>query len=510
MTAVLCQWSLDTLLSPWASSTVPAIAVSGVNLDSRMVQPGDVYLAVGGATTHGMRFAQKAVDAGAVAVVCSTASAHQFTDVTTGLEQRNVPVIIVDELDAHCSAIASRCYHEPDKAMTIVAVTGTDGKTSVCRFIAQSLNASNQCCGYIGTLGWGIGDSLTETALTTPDSVTLARLLASMRDQGAKFIALEASSHGIAEGRLDGLSLDVAVLTNLGRDHLDYHGSIEAYREAKERLFSWDSLRAVVLNADDAMGRDLIDQIRHLACHSYSATGRTTDVVEADGESRLSVVFANNIQTDDSGLSFDLVDSDSEQHVSTTLLGRFNVDNLLACYSCLMACGLAANEAVHGLGCVTPVTGRMERLGGGDKPTVVIDFSHTPNALTVAIEAVRVHCLKQLWVVFGCGGDRDKGKRAPMAAAAEAADHAVLTDDNPRTESSVAIIGDVMQGFVHPEKVTVIADRADAIRHAISHARVGDLVLIAGKGHEDYQIIGTQKHHFSDREQALSVLGIAS
>jgi len=510
MTATSRQWTLNSLLSPWAYSSVPAIAVSGVNLDSRMVEPGDVYLAIKGATTHGMHFAEKAAEAGAVAVVCSAASKAEFTDIVSRLEQRNVPVVIVEKLGARCGSIASRYYHEPDQSMTIVAVTGTDGKTSVCRFIAQSLNASNQCCGYIGTLGWGIGDSLNDTALTTPDSVTLRRLLASMRDQGAKFIALEASSHGIAEGRLDELALDVAVLTNLGRDHLDYHGSIEAYRAAKERLFGWESLQTVVLNADDAMGRDLIGEMTHIARIAYSAAGSQCTVADTDNECQLSAVYATNIETDDSGLAFDLNDSVVNQRVSTTLLGRFNVDNLLACYGSLIACGVAANDAIHGIGSVTPVAGRMERLGGGEQPTVVIDFSHTPNALTVAIEAVRVHCVNQLWVVFGCGGDRDKGKRAPMASASEAADHVVLTDDNPRTERSEAIINDVMQGFVDHHKVTVIADRADAIRHAIRQANPGDLVLIAGKGHEDYQIVGSQKHHFSDREQALAVLGSAT
>lgn len=510
MTSLCAQWSLDTLLSPWAVNSVPAIAVSGVNLDSRMVEQGDVYLAIEGATTHGMRFAEKAVEAGAVAVACSAVSKDEFTDIVSRLEQRNVPVVIVDELASCCGAIASRYYHEPDQSMTIVAVTGTDGKTSVCRFIAQSLNAISQSCGYIGTLGWGVGDALNDTALTTPDSVTLRRLLASMRDQGAKFIALEASSHGIAEGRLDGLSLDVAVLTNLGRDHLDYHGSIEAYRAAKERLFGWASLHTVVLNADDAMGRDLLGKMTHIARIAYSAAGSQCGAAETDNDCRVSAVYATHIETDDSGLAFDLIDSVVKQRVSTTLLGRFNVDNLLACYGSLIACGVAANDAIHGICSVTPVAGRMERLGGGDKPTVVIDFSHTPNALTVAIEAVRVHCANQLWVVFGCGGDRDKGKRAPMASASEVADHVVLTDDNPRTERSEAIINDVMQGFVDHHKVTVIADRSDAIRHAIRQAKSGDLVLVAGKGHEDYQIVGTQKHHFSDREQALAVLGSAT
>ncbi|MFK8079219.1 MAG: UDP-N-acetylmuramoyl-L-alanyl-D-glutamate--2,6-diaminopimelate ligase [Granulosicoccus sp.] len=503
MSAVDYNWSLDALLSPWVSEGVPAIAVTGVNLDSRLVSAGDAYLAVGGATTHGMHYALNAVDAGAVAVLASDATFRQFNAIIDELVARDVAVVAVTGLDHRCGDIASRFYGEPDKSMTMVAVTGTDGKTSVCRFIAQAFAANHQSCGYIGTLGWGIGNALEQTDLTTPDCVTLRRMLAVMRDQGATFIALEASSHGIAEGRLNGLALDVAVLTNLGRDHLDYHVTVEAYRAAKERLFHWASLQALVLNADDSMGRDLIDRIDHVPCFSYSAKGES-------GQSTDHRVLARNVLTTDSGLTFDLTDDAGTRTVVSDLLGRFNVDNLLASYASLRACGMAANDASHCVSAVKPVAGRMERLGGGDKPTVVIDYSHTPNALQVAIDSVRVHCAGQLWVVFGCGGDRDKGKRAPMAQAAQTADQVVLTDDNPRTERSEDIINDVLDGFDTTENVTVIADRADAIRHALVSAQAGDLVLIAGKGHEDYQIIGTEQHHFSDREQAQLLLGIAS
>lgn len=508
MSAVAYNWLLDALLFPWVSKGVPGIAVSGINLDSRMVASGDVYLAVGGATTHGMHHALNAVDAGAVVVLVSQASYENFEAIVNELDNREIPVVVVTELDNICGAIASRFYGEPDKSMKMLAVTGTDGKTSVCRFIAQALTANQQSCGYVGTLGWGIGDDLKSTELTTPDSVTLRRILATMRDQGAQFVALEASSHGIAEGRLDGLALDVAVLTNLGRDHLDYHVTVEAYRAAKERLFHWDTLQAVVLNADDSMGRDLIDQQRDISCFAYSSGGMAFD--SEPGNSVGNYVLAKNITTNDAGLTFDLIDSAGSRTVVTDLLGRFNVDNLLASYASLLACGIAANEASHCITTVKPVVGRMERLGGGDKPTVVIDFSHTPNALKVAIDSVRVHCKKQLWVVFGCGGDRDPGKRAPMAQAAQTADYVVLTDDNPRTEKSADIIKQVMTGFSRTDNVTVIGDRAKAIRHAVESAEAGDLVLIAGKGHEDYQIIGTQRHHFSDREQASSLLGLAS
>ena len=499
MSAASDNWSLDTLLAPWTEQALPPVTLAGVSLDSRWVAAGDLYLAVAGATTHGMRFAKQAVDAGAVAVLTSDNLPALYEAIKSDLQVRGIPVVSISQLDELCGLIAARFYGDPDKNVTLIAVTGTDGKTSVCRFVAQAMSAHGMLCGYIGTLGWGIGERMEATALTTPDAVMLRRLLAAMRDQGARYVAIEASSHGIAEGRLDGLAIDVAVLTNLGRDHLDYHITVEAYRAAKERLFHWPSLQAVVLNADDAMGRDLIDQIRHVPCFAYS-----TKADSVLSESQL--IKAKNIVTSDVGLAFDLGEGPFNGQVVTELLGRFNVDNLLACYASMRACDVAANEAIHSLQAVTPVAGRMERHGGGDKPTVVIDFSHTPGALQVAINAVRVHCKLSLWVVFGCGGDRDGGKRAPMAKAAQVAEHVVLTDDNPRTESSDAIIQDAMAGFDDPEKVVVIADRAAAIRFAVTQAVSGDLVLIAGKGHEDYQIIGTEKHHFSDREQALAAL----
>lgn len=479
------------------------VVVSGINLDSRLIQAGDAYLALSGASTHGIYHAVNAVEAGAVAVVVSSDSKDQYRDIFEKLERRHIPVALVPELELLCGDIASRFYGEPDKSLTIVAVTGTDGKTSVCRFIAQALSSCEKACGYIGTLGWGIGDELQETTLTTPDSVALRRMLADMVCEGVRFVALEASSHGIAEGRLDGLSIDVAVLTNLGRDHLDYHKTIEAYRAAKERLFHWATLSSVVLNADDAMGQDLIAHSDISQTYSYSAQGVTS---HADDKR----VLATNIEIDDNGLSFGLAVEDDHWSIVTPLLGKFNVDNLLACFCTLRACGLAANDACHAICAVSAVPGRMELLGGAGQAKVVIDYSHTPDALKAAISSVRHHCAKQLWVVFGCGGDRDTGKRAAMARAAQAADHIVLTDDNPRTESSANIISDVLEGFDNAQEVAVIADRADAIRHALANAKAGDLVLIAGKGHENYQIVGSKRYHFSDREQAQAALELRS
>lgn len=502
------SWMLDDLLEPHCSDAVPALPVSGVCLDSRLIEAGDVYLAVAGATTHGMRFAKAAVASGAVAVLVSGAAKVDHVDIVQELLKAGCPVIEVSDLDSLSADIASRFYGAPDQSLTLIAVTGTDGKTSVCRFIAQAFAAANKSCGYIGTLGWGLGAELQSTELTTPDAVTIRRMLAKMRDQGAQLVALEASSHGIAEGRLDGLSFDVAVLTNFGRDHLDYHKTLDAYRAAKSQLFTWNGLRAVVLNGCDDLGQTLLansklDRYAYFDCANGQARSFHSD------DSMVSV-SANSVEISDTGLEFTLIEGESDGVVKTALLGRFNVDNLLACYASLRSCGIAANEARHCISLVTPVTGRMERFGGANHPTVVVDFSHTPQALGVAIESARVHCNGRLWVVFGCGGDRDPGKRAPMAAAAEAADRVVLTNDNPRTEKSQAIFDDVMAGFQNAAQVTVIADRATAIASTIGQAAVDDLILIAGKGHEEYQIIGTTRHAFSDRQQVLAALEKAS
>ncbi len=511
MMAANATWTLDTLLEGFTREDLPSLSVHGISQDSRLVEPGDLYLALPGATTHGLRFAEAAVASGAVAVACSPDALAAHEQAVASLRAAQVPLVVIEELDTRFVMLAARCYGEPDKALKLVAVTGTDGKTSVCRFIAQALSSVDQPCGYIGTLGWGLGESLQSTELTTPDAVSLIRMLASMRDQGATAVALEASSHGLAEGRLDGLSLDIAVLTNFGRDHLDYHKTLAAYREAKARLFSWPSLQAMVVNGDDELGQALLAQAGELPCFVFHAGNDASATASTDAlADNLIDIRASAVQASDDGLQFSLIEGESVGPINTRLLGRFNVDNLLACYGSLRACGVAANQARHALATVTPVAGRMERLGQNGQPTVVIDFSHTPQALAVAIDAVRVHCRGSLWVVFGCGGDRDPGKRAPMAAAAEAADHVVLTDDNPRTESSEDIIADALKGFARPEAVCVIADRANAIAHAIRHAANDDLVLIAGKGHEDYQIIGTTRHSFSDRIEALAALEQAS
>ncbi len=475
---------------------------SGVCLDSRLMKAGDVYLAMAGASSHGMQFVDAALASGACAVVVDDQGAQEYADTIETLRGSGHLVVQVAQLKRHCGAIAARFYQEPSQQLAVVAVTGTDGKTSVCRFVADALNGSGQSCGYIGTLGWGLSE-LNETQLTTPDAVSLQQIMASLRDKGATVVALEASSHALSEGRLDAVHIDVAVLTNFGRDHLDYHHSLQAYKDAKASLFNWPQLSHVVLNGDDELGRELSRQSNQRSSYSrvlFYASGapdKASDSVSALADI---CVHAEDVDLHNDGIRFSLVDNGERFKQQSALLGSFNVENLLACHGVLRALGHAANDASVALNHVRSVPGRIEKFSAHNRPTAIVDFAHTPQALAAVIAAVRRHCEGELWVVFGCGGDRDAGKRAPMGAAAERADHVVVTDDNPRTEDSKSILDQIVAGMARPELAVVIADRAQAINHALSHAAANDLVLIAGKGHEDYQIIGTQKRDYSDRD----------
>ena len=493
--------------------------ISGVCLDSRDVEPGDLYVAIGGATTHGIHHALDAVRRGAAAVTIDPADIVSFEpEAAAALEallEEGVPIVEVPALASRAPDIASRFHGYPDRALTIVAVTGTDGKTSVCRFVAEALSMLGASCGYIGTIGWGMGDSLGETTLTTPDALALRRMLAALRREGARAVALEASSHALASERLAGLDIDVAVLTNLGRDHLDFHGDVDAYRAAKARLFDWASLSAVVLNGDDAFGRELsarlADERADVERTVYRARAGESDGSPAGAEpssaerSAPSVrqIAARDVRTDMGGLSFTLVDGEETHRVVSSLAGRFNVDNLLACHGVLRSFGYEAAVAAGALARLAPVAGRMERFSAaaesGSRPMVIVDYAHTPQALAAALSAARDHCTGELWVVFGCGGDRDQGKRAPMGRAAEAADHIVVTDDNPRREASADIIEAVLGGMRDRDRAEVVPDRASAIAYAVRAAGEGDVVLVAGKGHEDYQIVGERRLALSDR-----------
>ena len=481
-------------------------SLTGVSLDSRDARGGYLYVAIGGASTHGLAYVDTLIAQGVAVVVLSDddTTLSDYADALDRLSSAGVAVAMIQGLRDAASRLAASFYDHPSRHLRIVAVTGTDGKTSVCRCIASASASLGEPCGYIGTLGWGVDEQLRATRLTTPDVVSMQRMLAELRAAGATTVALEASSHGIVEGRLAGLHIDVAVLTNLGRDHLDYHPDLEAYAGAKARLFHWPELGVAVVNGNDPLGQRISRETdRSVRCVRFAGHG---DQPVDDND-----IVAESVQANAAGLSFTLCDAAGDAYAITSpLIGAFNVDNLLACYATLCALGHAANDVATSLSDINPVPGRMERFGEPGQPTVIVDFAHTPQALVAAIEAARHHCEGALWVVFGCGGDRDRGKRAPMGEAALTADHVIVTDDNPRTEHSADILEDILAGMSRREHVDVIPDRASAIRHALQLASASDMVLIAGKGHEDYQIIGTRRIAYSDRDTVTSLLREAS
>ena len=466
------------------------IVVRGLTLDSRSVQPGDAFVAIAGFGAHGLNFAAQAKENGASAVLFEP-------PVPDGLEAPR-DAIAVPGLRARMGVMADRFHAAPSHDMKMVGVTGTNGKTSTVQLLAQAWHLRGIRCATVGTLGAGMYGEVVPTGFTTPLVLQMHALLAQFRDAGAKAVAMEVSSHALDQGRVDGVHYDVAVFTNLTRDHLDYHGDMASYGAAKARLFSRAGLKAAVVNLDDAFGRELLAGLGEgIARIGVSSRG------QADARLR-----AEALRLDDRGLNFDLVVDGLAHPVRSPLLGRFNVDNLLAVAGALLALGQAPGVIADVLSRLQPIRGRMNRLGGnGTQPLVVIDYAHTPDALEQALDSLRGHVHGRLLCVFGCGGERDTGKRPQMASIAERmADLVIVTDDNPRNEDGDRIVADIVAGFEHPANATVQRDRAKAIAAAIGQARPGDIVLVAGKGHEPYQEVAGVKHPFDDTEVAATLL----
>ena len=463
------------------------IAPTGVADDSRQVRPGDVFLAYPGDLADGRRFIPEAIAQGAIAVIWQAGGDFAWNPVWTAANLQ------VDGLRSLAGPLAHLVCGEPSASLSLIAVTGTNGKTTVSQFIA---GADARRCAVIGTLGAGFPGAFVETGFTTPEATTLMRLLADFRRAGAEACALEASSIGIAEGRMNGAHVDVAVFTNFTRDHLDYHGSMEAYATAKEKLFAWPGLRTAIVNLDDALGRRLSAETTASSVLGYGIGGA-------------GAVRAEQLVATPLGQRFHLVLPDGGANVDTALLGRYNISNLLAVAAVLHDAGVGVAEVARRLSGLTPPAGRMERLGGVGEPLVVVDYAHTPDALEnilVTLRGVAGARGGRLCVVFGCGGDRDKGKRPQMGeVAARLADQVLLTSDNPRSEDPARIIAEIKAGAAQAESEV---DRTLAIRRAIASAADADVVLLAGKGHEAYQESAGVRMPFSDLEQARNALDL--
>jgi UDP-N-acetylmuramoyl-L-alanyl-D-glutamate--2,6-diaminopimelate ligase len=468
-----------------------AVSISGLCQDSRRVQKGDLFFALEGGRTHGKQYIDEAIRRGAHAVLYEAATARQ--EIRDG-----VPLYAVPGLKQMAGIIAERFYGEPSKDEFIIGVTGTNGKTSISQFIAQGLQ-EDAPCGVIGTLGNGVFGRLEAGGYTTPDAVTLHTLLDDFHHDNIQRVVMEVSSHGLEQGRVAGVAFDVAVFSNLSHEHLDYHGDMASYGRAKRRLFECKSLKYAVLNIDDDFGRQLLT----------SLPGAVGTVSYGFGKGDiLPSLLGSDLELDRHGLRLHVESDWGQGDLQVPLLGKFNAYNLLAALGALLATGIAFDEAMTRLSRVTPVPGRMQGYGGGQGlPLVVVDYAHTPDALEQVLLALRAHTPAKVWCLFGCGGDRDRSKRAVMAAVAERlADRVMVTDDNPRSENSDVIIADILQGFADMDAVTVIADRAQAIAEVVAEAGVEDVVLVAGKGHENYQIVGDERRPFSDTEEVQSAL----
>lgn len=469
--------------------------MTGVTQDSRKVLPGYLFLAIRGGNNDGRQFVQDAVGRQAAAVALDAGRAGEPGDAQlVAAGQTTCPTVVVRDLAGQAGVIASRFLDDPSARLDVVAVTGTNGKTSCTHYVAQGLAKAGVRCGVIGTLGSGMPGAVSAPGLTTPEPVALQAKLAEFLAGGFAAVAIEASSHGLVQGRVNGTQVDVAVFTNITRDHLDYHADFAAYQEAKELLFGFDSLKAGVINIDDPFGRTLRATTR-VPVITFALVDPAADVYCSD------IVYART------GTTFTVHHGGNRRPVETTLLGDFNLSNWLAAFSVLLGLGHNFERTVSVMAGVTAVRGRMDPVPG-PRCQVVIDYAHTPDGLAHALSAIRKHSAGSLWCVFGCGGDRDPGKRRTMGEiVARLADHTILTDDNPRTEDRLSIINDIAEGFSGTAgTLRIVPDRAEAIACALSEAESGDVVLIAGKGHETYQEINGHRLPFSDFDVVASVV----
>jgi UDP-N-acetylmuramoyl-L-alanyl-D-glutamate--2,6-diaminopimelate ligase len=468
-------------LSEWVTGTL--------RTDSRQVQPGDAFIAWRGHANDGRRFVPQALAAGAATCLVEDDGIDAF-----GFDDARVATL--PGLKAATGAIANAYFAQPSQALQVVASTGTNGKTSTAWWTAQALTRLGRRCGVMGTLGVGEPGDVIATGLTTPDPVTLHAAFRRFVDAGFAACALEASSIGLVDHRLDGAKIDVALFTNLTRDHLDYHGSMDAYWQAKRLLFSWPGLKAAVLNIDDEQGAWLANELSGLDLWTVSAA-------------RPARLRAQGLRYIDGGLAFDLHEGDTVLPLRSTLIGDYNAHNLLVVLGGLRALGIPLADAVAVVPHLTPVPGRLQRVGDANLE-VVVDYAHTPDALEKVLQALRPLAASRggkLWCVFGCGGDRDATKRPMMGAiAARLADRVVATSDNPRSEAPCFILSQILAGVVGKDQVDVIEDRREAIQFAIARADPADVVLLAGKGHEDYQEINGQRLPFSDAVEARAAL----
>ncbi len=472
------------------------LSVSGLTLNSNDVSEGNIFIALNGAKQHGLSYAKQAIEHGAVAILFDS---HDIELSKSYITHSNILAIAITNLAENLGTIAARFYQHPSQKMAVIGITGTNGKTSCSQFLSQVL----ENCGVIGTLGWGRYEQLQQTLNTTPDALAIQKMLAAMKGENCENISMEVSSHGLAQGRINGTYFKGAVFTNFSRDHLDYHGTMAAYLDTKLKLFNAPQLEFSVINLDDVVSEEIIAAIpENVAIIGVTRTEKQSP--------RGQTLVAQNVIPDLGGITFEISWQNQLQKLHVPLIGFFNLENVLCVLAVMLALGIQLEDAAQRLSHLKPVDGRMERFGGeNNQPLVIVDYAHTPDALEKVLCSLRQHTHGKLGLVFGCGGNRDNGKRAQMGRIAEEfADWMIVTDDNPRFESNEAIVEDILSGCFNNE-AKVIHDRAKAIHRAIENADSQDCILIAGKGHEDYQEIEGVKFPFNDAQCVREIMAQA-
>jgi UDP-N-acetylmuramoyl-L-alanyl-D-glutamate--2,6-diaminopimelate ligase len=476
------QIKLDELVSPWIENVSPDLWISGIQTDSRKVKPGDLFLAIHKAFEVGQKYINDAIANGAVAVI--------YED--ERLPNISIPAYHLKSLAKCVGPLTSRFFGEPSQSLNVIGITGTNGKTTIAYLLTQAYSLLGSKSYYVGTLGQGPIENIEETGMTTPDAIDLQNICFKTKQQGYQQLTMEVSSHALEQYRVDGIPFKQAIFTNLTHDHLDYHGTIEAYAKAKARLFSWDSLDTVIVNADDHWSSLMLKHINpEINIYRIGMTNTDADVRVTHETWSLH------------GMELQIESPWGKIQLSSKLLGDFNVYNILTVFTSLMARGFSVEEVQSVIQKLQPPPGRMEVVA--THPLVVVDYAHTPDALENALKTLRNFQIKtnagRLWVIFGCGGDRDKTKRPVMGEiAARLSDVVIVTSDNPRTEEPSAIIEQIIQGIPLATNTLNIVDRKEAILNCLVQALPNDIVLIAGKGHENYQIIGEVKNYFSDQD----------
>ena len=478
------------------------ININAIVQDNRKARAGDLFIAHQGYNTHGLLYAQDAVAKG-VSVVLWDGDLENRNEILDSISNK-VLCIPCHDLKHKVGPIASRYYEQPSLSLDVIGVTGTDGKTSIAHFLAQCLDAYDVHCGVLGTLGNGFINDLHPTGLTTVDALLVQKTLSDIQQAGAKHVVMEVSSHGLDQGRVNGVAFTTAVFSNMAQDHLDYHGTLDNYATAKRRLFYTPGLGTAVINIDDEFGRTLAKEVReHVCVWGYSLKND----VSAYEDCADYFVNAMEVKPFDRGYHLTVSTPKGEGCFDIPLLGRFNVSNALAVLSTLLVSQLSLELAMSSLTAVHSVDGRVEIISEPEKPVVVVDYAHTEQGLSAVCQSMREHFKGEIWCVFGCGGDRDRSKRPLMAKVAEKyANRIIVTTDNPRHEDPQSIIDEVMAGFSSLEKVESVLDRRQAIDIAITNAQPGDVVLLAGKGHETSQIVGDVHIAFDDRRVAREFL----